>query len=239
MLAMAMAARNSGGIVIAEVHRLAEAVAAMRASGARGLIDHVYVDPGRRRPTPTPYSPYYAGAPAAAGGPPRRPGAGRAQDHRAPVAAGVPRRRHLHLDSASARASGAIAFEEGIADRLVLTSSRGSSRRPVAGNEGGTGFNYQAMIEQPSMFDFYDGGGLDVAKLCRSPRSTATATSMSTPSRAACRPWRVPETSAPARRRSASWHAHRGAARRGRAGRAAADRSEGALPKFVDECAAR
>jgi propionate CoA-transferase len=36
---------------------------------------------------------------------------------------------------------------------------------PVAGKEGGAGFNYQALIPQPSMFDFYDGGGLDVASL--------------------------------------------------------------------------
>jgi propionate CoA-transferase len=36
---------------------------------------------------------------------------------------------------------------------------------PVAGNEGGAGFNYQAMIDQPQMFGFYDGGGLDVASL--------------------------------------------------------------------------
>jgi propionate CoA-transferase len=36
---------------------------------------------------------------------------------------------------------------------------------PVAGNEGGAGFNYQAMIDQPDMFGFYDGGGLDIASL--------------------------------------------------------------------------
>ena len=36
---------------------------------------------------------------------------------------------------------------------------------PVAGNEGCAGFNYQAMVDQPYMFDFYDGGGLDVASL--------------------------------------------------------------------------
>ncbi|MGH2512828.1 MAG: 3-oxoacid CoA-transferase, partial [Candidatus Limnocylindrales bacterium] len=58
------------------------------------------------------------------------------------------------------------AWEEGITDQLVLTVEQGIfGGVPVAGNEGGAGFNYQAMIDQPSMFDFYDGGGLDVASL--------------------------------------------------------------------------
>ncbi len=61
---------------------------------------------------------------------------------------------------------GGIALEEGIADQLVLTVEQGIfGGVPVAGNEGGAGFNFQAMIEQPYMFDFYDGGGLDIASL--------------------------------------------------------------------------
>jgi propionate CoA-transferase len=48
----------------------------------------------------------------------------------------------------------------------VLTVEQGIfGGAPVAGNEGGAGFNYQAMIDQPYMFRFYDGGGLDVASL--------------------------------------------------------------------------
>jgi propionate CoA-transferase len=169
MLAMAMAARNSGGIVIAQVHRLAQAgslpIRAVKVPGA--LIDYVYVDPDQTQTYVTEHSPYYAGALRRPAGPVTPPPA---LDVRKIIA-----RRSLlefaagdicNLGFGISQGIGAIAFEEGIADRLVLTVEQGIfGGVPVAGNEGGAGFNYQAMIEQPSMFDFYDGGGLDVASL--------------------------------------------------------------------------
>ena len=64
MLAMAMAARNSGGIVIAQVKRLATRgslrMRDVKVPGA--LIDHVYVEPDQWQTYITEDSPYYAGA---------------------------------------------------------------------------------------------------------------------------------------------------------------------------------
>jgi propionate CoA-transferase len=169
MLAMAMAARNSGGIVIAQVHRLAQAgslpMRAVKVPGA--LIDYVFVDPDQTQTYITPHSPYYAGAL-------RRPAGPAASPPPLDVRKIIARRSLLefaagdicNLGFGISQGIGAIASEEGIADRLVLTVEQGIfGGVPVAGNEGGAGFNYQAMIEQPSMFDFYDGGGLDVASL--------------------------------------------------------------------------
>ena len=168
MLAMAMAARNSGGITIAQVKRLAQRgslrMRDVRVPGA--LIDYVYVDPDQWQTYITQDSPYYAGAmrkPVTAEPPPPL-------DVRKIIA-----RRSLlefrrgnicNLGFGISQLIGRVAWEEGITDQLVLTVEQGIfGGVPVAGNEGGTGFNYQAMIDEPAMFDFYDGGGLDVASL--------------------------------------------------------------------------
>jgi propionate CoA-transferase len=165
---MAMAARNSGGIVIAQVRQLASRgslpMREVKVPGA--LVDHVYVDPGQWQTYITRDSPYYAGAM-------RQPPV--AQDPLPLDVRKVIARRSLlefppgaicNLGFGISQLIGRVAWEEGITDRLVLTVEQGIfGGVPVAGNEGGAGFNYQAMIDQPYMFDFYDGGGLDIASL--------------------------------------------------------------------------
>ena len=131
-----------------------------------GLVDRVYVDPDQWQTYVTRDSPYYSGAQ-------RRPAV--AQDPLPLDVRKVIARRSLlefppgaicNLGFGISQLIGRVAWEEGITDQLVLTVEQGIfGGVPVAGNEGGAGFNYQAMIDQPYMFDFYEGGGLDVSSL--------------------------------------------------------------------------
>src|SRR5262245_3587858 len=59
-----------------------------------------------------------------------------------------------------------VAAEEGVLDEVCLTNEQGIiGGAPITGRDSGGGQNFAAMIEQPSQFDFYDGGGLDLAFL--------------------------------------------------------------------------
>ena len=168
MLAMAMAAHNSGGIVIAQA---AEEVAKDSLEPRRvdipgALIDYAYLDPNQTQTYATAKSPYYSGRLRM----PNRPSVPLPLDVRKVIA-----RRSLlefrpgdicNLGFGISQSIGRIAWEEGIDDRLVLTVEQGVfGGIPAGGQDGGAGFNYQALLDQPSMFDFYDGGGLDVASL--------------------------------------------------------------------------
>jgi propionate CoA-transferase len=130
------------------------------------LVDYVYLVPDQWQTYLTADSPYYDGRL-------RRPPASEPPlplDVRKIIA-----RRSLlefppgaicNLGFGISQLIGRVAWEEGITDQLVLTVEQGVfGGVPVAGNEGGMGFNYQALIDQPAMFRFYDGGGLDVASL--------------------------------------------------------------------------
>ncbi|MFI0481065.1 acyl CoA:acetate/3-ketoacid CoA transferase [Actinomadura sp. 9N215] len=167
-LALAMAAHNNGGKVVVQVERLA-ARGSLRPADVRvpgALVDLVYVDAAQRQTYATAYSPYYSGEL-------RAPSSGVAAsplDVRKVIA-----RRSLmefrrgdicNLGFGISQQIGSVAAEEGVADVLTLTVEQGVfGGVPAFGGDGGAGHGYQARLEQPSMFDFYDGGGLDIASL--------------------------------------------------------------------------
>ncbi|MDE2516547.1 MAG: 3-oxoacid CoA-transferase [Rhodospirillales bacterium] len=168
MISSAQAARRQGGIVIVQVKRLAErGTLAPRAVKIPGiLVDYVVVDPAQRQTYATAYSPSYAGVlrvplatlkPLAFG--PRKVIARRAAMELRSGAI-------CNLGAGISTGISAVAAEERILDRVILTNEQGFiGGAPLTGPDSGTAQNYAAAVDQPYQFDFYDGGGLDLAFL--------------------------------------------------------------------------
>jgi propionate CoA-transferase len=167
-LAMAQAAHNSGGIVIAQVECIrAAGTGHSRQVKVPGiLVDAIIVDPEQQQTYAVKYNPAYSGeirVPVI-----NRPPAN--LDLRAVIA----RRACLELfpgcivNLGYGVASGIadIIAEERLSDSVTLTVEQGIiGGTPAGGYDFGAAVNFEAMIEQAAQFDFYDGGGLDIAFL--------------------------------------------------------------------------
>jgi propionate CoA-transferase len=166
MLSMAQATRRAGGIVIVQVARLAQrnTLPAKQVKIPAMLVDLVVIDPNQRQTYQMDYSPAYAGelkVPLSDIAPlpldPRKVIARRAAMELCPQAV-------CNLGSGVSTGIATIAAEEGILDQIVLTNEQGLIGGAPS-SDAGAAVNYTSIIDQPYQFDFYDGGGLDLAFL--------------------------------------------------------------------------
>ena len=170
-LQVAQATKNSGGIVIAQAEYLATANSLhpkkVKVPGI--LVDHIVIATDKRACWQTEiqyYEPSFSG------------------DAKIPLTSiqtlplsaekVIVRRAAMelipnaivNLGVGIAASVASIANEEGVGEMITLTTESGViGGVPAGGQDFGQAYNPEAIIEHNAMFDFYDGGGLDIAFL--------------------------------------------------------------------------
>ncbi len=168
MLAIAQATRNRGGVVIAQIKQIARAGSLdPRTVVVPGIcVDVLVVHPGQRQLVTHDYNPAFSGETKAA----LNSLAPFPLDQRKVVARRALAEIHdgdiVNLGVGIADGVAAVAAEEGWSDQFTLTIEQGLvGGVPARGVIFGVATNPVAVLDQPAQFDFYDGGGLDIAFL--------------------------------------------------------------------------
>jgi propionate CoA-transferase len=169
-LAMAMAAKNSNGIVIAQVERIAERnTLPPRDVKVPGIfVDCVVVAPPEDHMTnlATQYHPGYAGrirVPVATV-PPLKLDERKIMARRA--AFELPPNGIVNLGVGVPEGVASVANDEKVLQYITLSVESGAiGGIPASGASFGASINMDAVIDENQQFDFYDGGGLDLACL--------------------------------------------------------------------------
>ncbi|HAH86139.1 MAG TPA: acyl CoA:acetate/3-ketoacid CoA transferase [Armatimonadetes bacterium] len=170
MLSMAQAAKNSGGIVIAQVSRVIDRINTspwlVKIPGM--MVDAIVVaSPENHHQT---YAEVYNPAYCKHQGDQLIHLERMALDHRKVIC----RRASMEVVSQSIVNLGigipegiaSVTDEEGIRDQMILTLEAGAiGGVPAPGLSFGATVNPEAIIDQGAIFDFYDGGGIDMAFL--------------------------------------------------------------------------
>ncbi len=168
-LAAAQAAKNSGGIVIAQVKRVVKRGTLkpldIRVPGI--LIDAVVVDANQRQSMVTEYDPSLSGEckilledkPCVMKLDERKVIARRA-------AMEVKQGDIVNLGFGMPSGVASVIHEENGYDHMKLSVEQGiTGGIPASGSNFGLVYNPEVMLEAPAQFDWYDGGGLDLAVL--------------------------------------------------------------------------
>lgn len=168
-LAAAQAAKNSGGIVIAQVKRVVKrgTLKALDIRVPGFLIDAVVVDPDQRQSKMTEYDPALSGECKMLLEEKLEPMMLTERKVIARRAAmEVERGSIVNLGFGMPAGIASVINEEGADDYMKLSVEQGiTGGIPADGSDFGLVYNPEVILEASSQFDWYDGGGLDLAVL--------------------------------------------------------------------------